>query len=98
MHLVVNLDYGLWDWPVFVLTLHELKLYTSISKWMMDFINKLVRLCTARLEVLIPLQRNIVENLIVALLSNTPANDIEPTAALEPKLILLLVLNSLETY
>lgn len=46
MHLVVNLDNGLWNWPVLILTLYELELDTSISEWVMNLIIELVRILT----------------------------------------------------
>ena len=38
MHLVVNLDNGLWNWPVLILTLYELELDTSISEWVLHLV------------------------------------------------------------
>ena len=46
MHLIVDFDNGLWDWPVLVLASYELQLDTSISKWMVNLVNQLVRLGT----------------------------------------------------
>ncbi len=73
-----------------VLALDELQRNASICKWMVDLVIKLVRLGTIRGPVLIPLQRNVVKHLVVALLSDTPTYDVEVTATLEPHLILLL--------
>ena len=46
MHLIVDFDNGLWQWPVLVLTSYELQLDVCISKWMMNLVNQLVRLGT----------------------------------------------------
>lgn len=46
MHLVVDFDYILREWPVFVLACFKLKVYTGFGKWVVYVIHKLVRLCT----------------------------------------------------
>ena len=98
MYLVVDFDYILWEWPVFVLTLNKFKCNTSLGKWVTYVIHKLVRLsgiCRGS-PIFVSLIRDVIKHLVVAFLSNTPTNDIEPTAAFEPKFILLFVLKHFE--
>ena len=44
VHLIVDFDNGLWQWPVLILAFYELEFDTSVGEWMVDLINQLVRL------------------------------------------------------
>lgn len=45
MHLVVDLDYSLWDWPVLVLAFCERKCDVSLLIRMPYLVNEFMRLC-----------------------------------------------------
>ena len=96
MYLVVDFDYILWKWPVFVLALNEFKCNVSFGIWVTYVIHKLVRFTATGSPIFVSLIRNVIKHLVVALLGNTPTNDVEPTAAFEPKFILLFVLKHFE--
>ena len=46
VHLVVDINYRLRYWPVFMLSCHELKFDSSILEWMMYLVIELVRILT----------------------------------------------------